>query len=62
MEKRRAKTDIIFYIILSILAVVFLAPVIIVLMNSFKGQFYISDAPFEIPTRETLAGLTNYVI
>ena len=61
MEKRRAKTDIIFYIILSILAVVFLAPVIIVLMNSFKGQFYISDAPFEIPTSETFAGLTNYV-
>lgn len=61
MEKRRAKTDIFFYIILSILAVVFLAPVIIVLMNSFKGQFYISDAPFEIPTSETFAGLTNYI-
>jgi raffinose/stachyose/melibiose transport system permease protein len=30
-------------------------------MNSFKGQFYISDAPFEIPTSETFAGLTNYV-
>ena len=30
-------------------------------MNSFKGQFYISDAPFVLPTSETFAGLTNYI-
>ena len=45
---------------LLILSLLFIAPVIIVLMNSFKGQFYISDAPFVLPTSETFAGLTNY--
>ncbi len=46
---------------LLILSLLFIAPVIIVLMNSFKGQFYISDAPFVLPTSETFAGLTNYI-
>ena len=46
---------------LLILSLLFIAPVIIVLMNSFKGQFYISDAPFVLTTSETFAGLTNYI-
>ena len=46
---------------LLILSLLFIAPVIIVLMNSFKGQFYISDAPFTLPTAETFSGLTNYI-
>ena len=46
---------------LLILSLLFIAPVIIVLINSFKGQFYISDAPFTLPTLETFSGLTNYI-
>ena len=46
---------------LLLLSLLFIAPVIIVLMNSFKGQFYICDAPFVLPTSETFAGLTNYI-
>jgi len=30
-------------------------------MNSFKGQFYIADAPFTLPNSQTFAGFTNYV-
>lgn len=45
---------------LSILALLFLAPILIVLMNSFKGRFFIADAPFALPTAETFAQLTNY--
>ena len=33
-------------VFLAVLAIFFLAPIFLVLMNSFKGQFYISDAPF----------------
>lgn len=61
METKTKRIDIFFYILLTILTVVFIAPVLIVLMNSFKGQFYISDAPFELPSSETFAGLSNYV-
>ncbi len=42
-----------------VLAVLFIAPVLIVAMNSLKGQFYISGAPFSLPTKETFVGLEN---
>ena len=51
----------IIFIILAILTVVFLAPIFIVLLNSFKGQFFISDQPFKLPTAETYVGFKNYV-
>ena len=48
-------------LLLGLLAIAFLLPILIVLLNSFKGQFYISDAPFELPSAQTFAGLTNYL-
>lgn len=61
METRlKTSNRIIFYIML-ILAITFLVPIFIVLMNSFKGQFYISDAPFAFPTSETYVGTSNYI-
>lgn len=35
-------------------------PIFIVFMNSFKGRFFISDAPFELPNEQTFVGLENY--
>jgi len=46
---------------LALLAVLYLAPILIVLLNSFKGRFFISDAPFALPTAQTFVGLQNYV-
>lgn len=59
MQQSRTSNTII-YIILFILAVAFLSPIFIVLMNSFKGKFYISDTPFAFPTSDTFVGLQNY--
>lgn len=55
------KSNIFIYILLVILAVIFLAPIFIILFNSFKGKLYISDVPFKLPTAETFSGLQNYV-
>lgn len=60
MRARRV-TDALLTILLSLLVVAFLLPIVIVLMNSFKGQFYITDAPFALPNAETYAGFSNYV-
>ena len=49
------------FFILFILSVAFILPVIIVLINSFKGQFFIADAPFSLPDSNTFAGFTNYL-
>ena len=45
---------------LLVLAVLFLAPLLIVFMNSFKGRFFISDTPFALPDSQTFVGMTNY--
>ena len=44
-----------------LVCIAFLLPILIVLMNSFKGRLYISDQPFALPNAQTFAGLDNYV-
>lgn len=59
MDDTQKKRPLLF-LFLVVLAVAFLSPILIVLMNSFKGKFYISDAPFVLPKGETYVGLENY--
>ncbi len=47
--------------LLSALALVYVAPIIIILLNSFKSRFYISSEPFSLPTADTFAGISNYI-
>ena len=49
------------YIFLIATSAAFLAPIIIVLYNSFKGKFFISDDPFALPNAETFSGIENYI-
>lgn len=46
---------------LLVLALLYLAPLFLVLMNSFKGRFFISNTPFAFPDAQTFVGLKNYV-
>lgn len=55
----RAKDNIVFILVL-VIAILFLSPIFIVLMNSFKGRFFISDTPFALPNAQTFVGLENY--
>lgn len=61
MKTKKTIKETVIYIILFILTVVFLAPVFIVLINSFKSNFYISEEPFTLPSGETFAGFENFV-
>ncbi|MDC4232714.1 carbohydrate ABC transporter permease [Actinomyces sp. B33] len=49
------------YVVLAALTAVFLGPLLFILMNSFKGRFFISDSPFSLPGGETWAGIENYL-
>ena len=51
----------ILFVIMLFLLVIFLFPIGFILINSFKGKFFISDSPFSLPKGETFAGLENYV-
>lgn len=57
---KKAVTDGLIFAILCVLVAAFLAPIAFVILNSFKGRLYISDAPFALPNGETFAGLANY--
>lgn len=46
---------------LCVLVVVFLYPIIFILINSFKGKFFISNDPFSLPNGETFVGVNNYI-
>lgn len=59
MPKTRGKDAVLFTVLL-VLAVLFIAPILIVLMNSFKGKFFISDTPFLFPDGPMFVGLKNY--
>ena len=47
-------------IFFSILSVLWLFPIFVVLINSFKKKTYISRMPFSIPTDKAFVGLKNY--
>lgn len=61
VPRKKSRGNSITFLILCALVVVFLAPILFIVINSFKGKFFISDNPFSIPTPETFVGITNYI-
>ncbi|MBQ4155460.1 MAG: carbohydrate ABC transporter permease [Clostridia bacterium] len=57
----KKSTNVIIVVILSLLAVLFMIPMILVLINSFKSKFFISTEPFALPSAETFVGIENYI-
>ena len=47
--------------VFTIIGVVYILPILIVLMNSFKEKVYINKQPFKLPDSKTLAGIENYI-
>lgn len=48
-------------IIFSILSIFYVAPILIVIINSFKRKAYINKEPFKLATGKTFVGLENYI-
>ena len=61
MQKIKKQRIGISFWLLSILAVLFLVPIVLVLINSFKSRLYISSEPFALPNSQTFAGFENYI-
>lgn len=59
MKQSKVQNNLIF-VLMIVLSMLFLAPIFIVLMNSFKGRFFIADAPFDFPNDQTFSGIDNY--
>lgn len=62
MKKKTKVVDIILILIMIVMAASFLYPIIMILFNSFKKEIAIStNTVFELPTKETFAGIENYI-
>jgi len=60
MKKRKELSNVLLFILLLVISCVFVFPIILVLMNSFKGKLYINTTPFILPNKESFAGFRNY--
>lgn len=49
------------FLALILLSTAFLIPILTVLMNSFKGKFFISETPFVFPDSKSFSGFENYL-
>ena len=59
--KKRSRISTAGTCIFTILGLVYIAPILIVLMNSFKKKVYINKEPFTLPTEKTWNSLENYL-
>lgn len=60
MDVKKAKHGGIMTLIFSIISIIYVSPIVIVVINSFKKKTYISKEPFRLPSGKTFVGLKNY--
>ena len=58
---KKVKHGTLLTIIFTVLSLLYVYPIILVFINSFKKKAYISKAPFKIPTGKMYVGLENYI-
>lgn len=61
MKTKKQVSNIATFATLIVLACVFLVPIILVFINSFKVRLFISNQPFALPSGEMFAGFENYL-
>ena len=57
---KKKKSEIILILILAVISALFIAPIVIVFMNSFKSKLFINSTPFAFPNADSFVGLANY--
>ena len=61
MGVRKAKHGWILTVIFAIISLLYIYPIMLVFINSFKKKAYISKEPFSLPTDKMFVGLENYI-
>jgi len=60
MAEKKSKVNTLLTVVFSLISVLYVSPIFIVLMNSFKRKAYISRQPFAWPSGKMFVGLSNY--
>ena len=61
MNARKAKHGGVLTFVFSLISLIYVFPIVLVLINSFKKKAYISRKPFAIPSGKMYVGLEHYV-
>ena len=61
MNVRKAKHGWILTIVFTVISLMYVYPIVLVFINSFKKKAYISKEPFALPTDKMFVGLENYL-
>lgn len=61
MKEKRKGLNVVIFIILVLLALLFIFPIVFVVVNSFKGKLFIAKEPFALLTKQSFVGLKNYI-
>ncbi len=61
MNTRKTKHGWILTLVFSIISLLYMYPIVLVFINSFKKKAYISKFPFKIPMGKMFVGMENYV-
>jgi raffinose/stachyose/melibiose transport system permease protein len=48
-------------LVLLIISLLFIAPILLVFLNSFKGKLFVINTPFAFPNAESFTGINNYI-
>ena len=60
-NRRTRNVNSLLTVLFIVLSVLWMFPIVLVLINSFKGSAAIALTPFELPTEETFVALQNYI-
>ena len=60
-ETRERSGNLFLSVLFTIISVIYVIPVFLVLMNSFKTNISIGTSVFSLPDKESFAGLSNYI-
>ena len=61
LAQRRSHRQTAMTILFTVISILYLMPVVLVLMNSFKDNAYVNTETFKLPTAESFVGLKNYI-
>ena len=61
VDNNKSVKNVIRFSILVILTAVFIFPILLVLMNTFKSRLYVSTIPFAFPRGDMYVGFENYI-
>ena len=59
--KKKVKYGWLLTLIFTVISILYVYPIVLVVINSFKQKVYISKFPFKIPTGKMFVGIENYI-